>query len=508
MKRFLCFIAAIATMLIYFAAPLFAHADNQIFEDISTLEFYSFEDFENVFSSFKTGRSLEFQAMWKDTGSNGVYFYTFGFNMNESNYTNVSITNNDNLITINFGSPQTYYEAYHYYAFDNLNFDSLHAIGMQHYHSLHCNDGSRSVSSRPSILSITLDTTTNVLNLYSSNGTLYKSYIYHDMRTNFDNIGSDQYDIDVSFTPDLSGNVDRKINGNVSEELSITVENHSRFDVQVLMTIVPRGGSLNFYDRSDDSQDKQISSVYAADSEFSFVWWSDEWNYNFDSMIQTSSPHAHHANFSEVYTCSKQYGACPWHFVASGRSVTHKFNWSQIDLVEFGQYDVLVYALRCDSGIVSRQAAYDDADYFVDYSNIQLVYSSSFTLTNGYKFDLNDYSNGNYPVHSSAESINLGWSSKGYVDKDTGVTVIKDKKLSDYLDKQHEIQNQWDLEYSQNVYTGSSGSVSPSLKSHFNSFLGFVNYIFNRLPGDVHSIYIYGFVCIVVLGIIFKVVRS
>lgn len=506
MKRFLCFLAAIVSMLIYCAAPLIAHAESV---DLNSSEFfYSYEQLENTRLSISDGeRFFEFQFFELDSSS--FYADTYGVKMSENYYQDhVSISVVDTTTTISFDDNLEFMLCYKQFGCSDLDVNNMTASSCD-FHDIWSDDGTRSRSSFPSFSKIVIDSSNSSIRFYTLSGSEYLSGCkLHDFRTNFDDIGPDLYDIDVSFSPDLSGNVDRKINGNVSEELSITVENHSRFDVQVLMTIVPRGGSLNFYDRTDDAQDKQISSVYAADSEFSFVWWSDEWNYNFDSMIQTSSPHAHHANFSEVYTCSKQYGACPWHFVASGRSVTHKFNWSQIDLVEYGQYDVLVYAIRCDCGIVSRQAAYDDADYFVDYSNIQLVYSSSFTLTNGYKFDLNDYSNGNYPVHSSAESINLGWSSKGYVDKDTGETVIKDKKLSDYLDKQHEIQNRWNLEYSQNVYTDSSGSVSPSLKSHFDSFLGFVNYIFNRLPGDVHSIYIYGFVCIVVLGIIFKVVRS
>lgn len=323
------------------------------------------------------------------------------------------------------------------------------------------------------------------------------------------NLGEDVYDISVSFTPVLSGNVDRKdSNGQTLESFKMTVTNHSRFDVQICMAIVKHGSLISFYNPSEGGQ-LALQRVISGGNPV-FVWWSETPNYCFDSLVREDQnfAHEHHPDVSTFYNVEKQYGPCPWRIVGKENGVlNHTFDWSQINLEDHGNYDVFVYALRNDYGIPSRQAFSDSYDYYVDYSKIHMVYGSNFTLTNGYTFDPNNKKNGTYAY--TGNDVLLASTSKDYYDGDGN--LHQGKELQDLIDKQKEREGEWYSEF-QNTgrYIGSdstSGSIPSSLKSHFNSFMSFVSYVFNQLPGDIKTIYIYGFVALVALGIVLKVMK-
>lgn len=328
-------------------------------------------------------------------------------------------------------------------------------------------------------------------------------------------LNSGGLNLEVNFTPSLVGNVDRKINGIVSEDFQIEIINHSKsVNAQCLMAICPSGQDINFYDRTDSAQDGIISGVISADSKYNYLWWSDEWNYNYTSTIQTSFAHAHHPVAEETFTTEKTLGPCPWHYVGADGTLRHSFSWSQINLEKFGTYTVYVYAVQCNDEVASRQAAFPTAPHYVDYSAIECVYSSNFTLTNGYTYDQNNTAHGNYVTkgNSSYDSQILGWSSKGTMDSNGNVD-IKAKDLQNYLDTQRNKMSDYTDSYISPNWDNSpyqphnNGSVSTSLKSHFNNFMSFINYGFGKLPNDIRSLYIYGFVAVVVLAIVFKVVK-
>ena len=314
-------------------------------------------------------------------------------------------------------------------------------------------------------------------------------------------------DVDVYFSPDLSGDVDRSVDGVISEEFYIDISNHSRFGVQCLMAIVPHGGNIDFYDRNDSLQDKDVSGVVAPNSSnFKFIWWSDEVNYNFDSTIQTSSPHAHHPDFAETFVASKQISPCPWHYVGAQQpNYRHYFSWTQIPLEKYNSYDVLVYAVRNDYGFASRQAAFSEGDYFIDYDEIQLVYYSTFTLQNGYVFNVNDTSNGNYVVDNASQLTNLGLSSKGYFDDNNDVH-IEGKSVNDFLETHQSLMSNWQEAYQRPVVSGSTNSNSfDSVNSIISPFMRFINNTFSYFPSPIQTCFYIGFIAIVVLAILKKV---
>ena len=353
--------------------------------------------------------------------------------------------------------------------------------------------------------------------VYSETNPAGQVFDWYDIYTNIPEfLSSGGMNIEVNFTPPLSGNVDRKINGVVSEEFSIEIINHGSTNVQCLMSITGNGQTIDFYDNTDSSQDGDVSGVVSNSSRYQYVWWSDEWNYSYDSTIQTTFAHAHHPNASEIFTCTKQLGPCPWHYVPADGIVRHDFDWSQINLDKNTPYTVSVYAMIVDSsiGCASRQAAFSDGEFFVDYSTIECVYSSNFVITNGYTYDQNNTNHGNYRSmgNSSADSQLLGWTSKGTMDGNGNVD-IKARTLQDNLDGQASKMSAYTEAYIKPNWDGSSrtsyssGNVPSSLKNHFNNFMSFVNYGFGRFPSDIQTIFIYGFVAVVVLGIVLKVIK-
>lgn len=318
-------------------------------------------------------------------------------------------------------------------------------------------------------------------------------------------------DLDITFTPSLSGNVDRTVNGTLSEEIVMEVDNHSSHGAQIMLAIVPHGGSISFYDNSDSLQDKDVSGVVNPNaSNFTFIWWSDEFNYNFDSTIQTTSPHAHAPDFSEMFVATKQISPSPWHYIAPRQNdYVHKFSWSQIPLDKYSTYDVYVYALINDYGYASRQAAFPSGDYYVDYSDIEIVYSSSFTLQNGYTFNVNDRSNGNYVVDTAAQLTNLGLSSKGYIDDDN-TAHIEEKTVNDFLENHKSKMSDWQDWYQQPVISGSSSQSTSfdSVSSIITPFVKFISSGINLLPSIFQSVFYLGLFAIVCLAIFKRVIQS
>lgn len=356
--------------------------------------------------------------------------------------------------------------------------------------------------------------------------TYYFRYLYQpswpvtdiwNVYTNIDGIASSGsgLNLEVNFYPDLYGQVDRKIDGVTSEDFTIEIINHSlRTNAQCLMVICPTGQNVSFYDRTDYSQDSSISSVVSYNSLYTYLWWSDEWNYNYTSDIQTHFMHEHHPVASETFDVEKSLGPCPWHYVAADGIIRHSFAWSQINLEKFKSYTVYVYAMTLEDEVASRQAAFPTAPHFVDYDTIECVYSSEFTITNGYVYDMNNTAHGNYRSYGngSSDSQMLGWSSKGTMDSNGNIN-IQSKTLQDYLDKHQEkmsnyteayIAPNWDGTPKVNV---SSSGASTATTNYFDKFMRFVSYVFGRFPPSVQEIFIFGFVSVVVLGIILKVIK-
>ena len=351
----------------------------------------------------------------------------------------------------------------------------------------------------------TLETFFN--NIFNTTGI---TYTYYEIRTNYPININTGLNIDVSFTPALSGDVDRTINGRVYDSFDINIDNHCNFGVQVFMAIVPHSGSIEFYDRTDHYQDEMVSgAININSSNYKFIWWSSETNYNYDSLIQTDGSYAHHHHpvSSEVFTATKQISATPWHYVPANQSgYVHRFDRSQIPLDEYNSYDVLVYAVRNDYGYASRQAAFPNGDYFIDYDDIECVYESTFKLTNGYKFDINNRNHGNYIVDDGSKAINYGLSSIGTFDENDNV-IIEERGIDQFIKNYDKIMSDYQESRVSHNFSGYSSTDTSfdQVDNTINPFMRFIKYTFDYLPDGIQVTFYIGFTAVVVLAIIRKV---
>lgn len=379
---------------------------------------------------------------------------------------------------------------------------------------------------------IIFDSNTNELFRVRDNGEqvsyITDGFSFNVFETNMFEADSDELDIDVIFTPTLSGSCDftREIVNNVpplasspldkpeegtythkihSNNFSIDVRNNSKFGVQILMAIVPEGDSLSFYSPLTSSH-LQVASVYDSKTSPLFVWWSEEWNFFYDAVIDTKYS-------SSSFTCSKQLSNIPWHFVSGKSSITHDFSLDQMKIQQGVKYDVLVYAVKCDYGCASRQSAFEDNDFYVDYSSIQLVYSSNFWITFPVTFNQNSTYGGNCVFTQPGEALTEGWKSKGYIDSFTGETVIKSKDFNSFSEEAAKITGDpsyyhpsghsptdWDS-INPGDSSGNSSNYS-SLTSNTQGFFSFLKSVLSYFPSSIYSIISLALTSFLILAII------
>lgn len=329
-----------------------------------------------------------------------------------------------------------------------------------------------------------------------------------DFQTNIFDLGQDKMIVSVDFTPSLMGNVDRTVSGSVSEDLEIKVKNESNFGIQYLFAILPSDKNIHFYEPGAGST-SAISYVYDPLDPV-YVYWSQEWNYFYQSDITASdSGHAHHPDYASIFKAVKTLSSCPWHYVGKGETVTHKFKWSQINLKTDTKYTVKVFAVRNDYNLASRQAQFEDGDYYVDYSAIDCVYASGFTLTNGYTYNPKDTSYGNILYNSTSDLMRDSWASSATEDED-GKLDVTQKDLSWYFNNHKYIEDavgDWkdNLTYTYPSYGTSPGSSSFRFSGLLDTTSSFFTFISNSLgffPSIILEVISLALVSFLVLAII------
>lgn len=520
MKKIILAFISIFTMLICIAQPLFVHAEGETLPATTHLE--ELEHTDGDIPSRPAGKLHGYESFRNGERTDTYFIYVvikqkydniFMFHETYLSFENGTASFDDGVLDISNASSSYNANTHGRYSremwssntiFYDDNYDGNHSFTNATFDftnmSFMVQDNNGSVT-RCNLSTSGNDNVRGTYNIYSNIPELLTS-------------GSG-LNLEVNFYPNLYGQVDRKIDGVTSEDFKIEIINHSlRTNAQCLMVICPTGQNVSFYDRTDYTQDSSISSVVSYNSLYTYLWWSDEWNYNYTSDIQTHFMHEHHPVASETFDVEKSLGPCPWHYVAADGIIRHSFAWSQINLEKFKSYTVYVYAMTLVDEVASRQAAFPTAPHFVDYDTIECVYSSEFTITNGYVYDMNNTAHGNYRSYGngSSDSQMLGWSSKGTMDSNGNIN-IQSRTLQDYLDKHQEkmsnyteayIAPNWDGTPKVNV---SSSGASTATTNYFDKFMRFVSYVFGRFPPSVQEIFIFGFVSVVVLGIILKVIK-
>ena len=312
--------------------------------------------------------------------------------------------------------------------------------------------------------------------------------------------------LSVSFSPSLSGSVDRSVGSgsNISylQNLSMTVTNNSSKAVQYKFYIMKsdqtshRPWSASGGDMSSALASHQV--VY--DDDPVFIYYSNEWVYsaNLDNSSDWYNGHP-----------QKQQKSTEWHYISSGSSQTINFKFSQINLQEGVSYTAIVEAILTDYDCASRLwvSSATSESVYSEYKQLSIddkatVYSSSFNMLqySDVRYDHNDDSNGINPYsdYSDLESYNWSYLAK----EENGVTDYTNKNL--YTD-----QNSWYRQSynTSNINIPSSSASFNSSTTYISSFLSFVSSVLGFFPAQFLSVFTVGITSVVVIGLIKVVFR-
>jgi len=322
----------------------------------------------------------------------------------------------------------------------------------------------------------------------------------------------DSLHLDVVFNPPLTGDVDRSVTSSaahlnlpegenappsfydessfISESFSMYVTNNSRTAVQVFFAIVPHDDHVTFADVGDTDLGL-VGCTYDYASPV-YVWWDNNWNIMFDQTPAQSGQAIEHYY---TYTTSKNFSPCPWHYLSAGSSFSQSFKWSEMDLEKNSQYDVFVFAVACPYDVPSRQFIYPNDDNYIDSSEIELVYNSTFKAVNPVPFD--SQSGGNHVLwHNNAGYVDSAWTSLGHLDSN-GQTVIENRDINHFNRARSELTGEaWEGvhdSYESTIQANKEKANFSSLLTQSKSYFAFVVAIFNMFPSYVSYAFCFGF---------------
>lgn len=319
---------------------------------------------------------------------------------------------------------------------------------------------------------------------------------------------SSPLDVTVSFSPALSGDVDRNVSSSghsaLLSTLEMTITNNSRFGIQYDFYIFLRDTDpLHLRPHSLDVDGKSLKSGDSIryDDDPVFCFYRSESCY--DNVALESNQLLNSPNLYNKGSC--------WHYLSSGQSETITFNWSQINLHEDVYYRAIVHAVRNDYGVVSNFWATDASDgdpdaryYQLDGDEVSVCYNDVFRMLQykDIKYDYNDSSNGILPYNGEngiEDKQRYAFSYDTFTDIQTGETDYKSVNV--YDDK-----NSW-LNKIQPVYSSDSSDYSVSsrynyLISYTSSVFYFVSSVYRFFPSDVSVVFNIGIWSIVILAII------
>lgn len=465
-KRIISFVSLFFILMSTFV-PLTAFADSV---DLNDLEFYSYEQLENTRLAVHSGdRFFEFQ-FFQPTGSD-LSLNTFGISMSESSYQSVSVSSSGSVTTLQLSYDAEFMFIYKSFSCSGLDLDNMTASSCNFIDWV-SDDGTRSRSSFPHFARIVIDADDMSIRMFKIDGTEYLSgCILHDFNTNFDGLNLGRVSLSVSFEPALNGSVSRSktVNGKeyTSSTLDLHVSNHG-CKAQFAWFIVPSGSSVSFPDSLLENNAGFVGSP-------TYAYVTDEW---LGFQIQG-------------FQGNNVYAPTAWHTIPEGyTNQIYHVPWNHMKLAKNTQYDVVVYA--CVNALSGN-----DKTVNFDLYRVSEVYRSTFSITDPAEYSTTGDAFGDHPWDPDEDHTNLFNTSAAFKDdngnivikgqtKEGGGLVLTDKGFVSYSDF-------------------NSSSDSSSFRRSFDNFLGFINFAFRRFPGDVQSVFYFGFIGCVVLAIVKKV---
>lgn len=413
-----------------------------------------------------------------------AYIHTYFGLLDESSVYDptVELTDNDTLYTVSCNTSQ----ALHVWTC-LATFSSDHSVisssAAASYNS----------SSGVHTTSFYVDTTTSYCDLFDSYET---ECLVGDVIVCLDGsiLGSD-LNVDVSFNPVLSGDVDRSFtaagNTGLLSELNMFVRNRSLFPIQYKMSIF-KANQSNIRPVGLD-----INNTTVYDDDPVFIYYSQGWAY-------TNRADTNGSLVTDVgYLTNK---ANMWHRVDKDDNDSVFIQFSQINLKEGESYRVVVHAIKCPYDNPSNvfvqypetaEAVYPEL-HQLNSHDIQVVYDSTFTMLqyNDVKYDPNDSRGGVLPFNGDQGYLQV----QNY--EQSRDAIVNDDGSIDYSSHNFYEQRQQELA---NYYSSGSSKSYNSVISQFSGVFAFISSVLSFFPSSILIIFNLGFWSIVIIAIIKKV---
>lgn len=290
------------------------------------------------------------------------------------------------------------------------------------------------------------------------------------------NVETDLFDIpnglniDVSFAPVLEGGVNLYDVSNgaktISDYFTLTINNKTKDNYQYCFGIVSQG-----FEPATITWDM-------FDSHFKFLWCEKTYDgYYGDVNLTVNSV---------------------WHYLYSRKEQSHSFSWSQMSLKAGMIYDAVVWVVPNDTLLCSS-----DPVLFEDGKAVE-IYRSSFHLPIDTEFDPTNSSFGNIPNRGLIDYDSIF----GFTDSD-GTHYMSSNKS--YGTKSADL-NKILSGYSQYIsgFNGGGSSFDSDIinsDSIYTSFFDFLSKAFSFLPTPFITIFSFGFISIIIVGIVKAVIK-
>lgn len=397
MKKILCILAAVFTMMISCAAPLMSsYADSTInnfpnslnslmsqgYSGITDNCHYLYCNYDIYYDYASTNRSGAFVVRYLDRNLSNLYV----------EYSHNTLV----LRTLNLNND---IDVMGFYDFYGLHDELFHACA------------------------VTFDFNNNTCYFVDNNADYIKASYYdnhntattfnfYNFETNFTEYSPQALSLSFSFAPSMSGTVSRSetINGKeyTSNTLDVSVTNNGS-DAQWLLAIVPSGDSLTFPESTLENNQGFLGSP-------TFVYVTDEFSTFNIANGQTSI-----------------YAGCAWRAIPSGYSnQPYHILWSSIDLKANTSYDLVCYGALNPDSIITNAASgggfnmRGNFSVTSDLSTVEEVYRSTFTISDPAVFDPNiiDEAGTGHAWNPNADNSHLFTNAAAYRD-DNGNLIIR-----------------------------------------------------------------------------------
>ena len=488
-KKFCIFMAAVFTMLISCAGPIMTsvHAEEEFASDWQSF-MYFIESSPDYYSDYKY---VYFNYRVSYNGQDHIYGAYFYVSNNSSDNIYVEYSNNILVIRALNGNVIN----------SMISFDSYR----NHYFS-------------PSVKALQFDFNSNAMYAVDENANFvnlvgqdvdYSSFSFYNFDTNFEEFNPNNFNVEVSFSPTLSGDVDRYVNSSdgsyYRSNLVMRVKNQSSFGIQYDMRIMKKNINTVRGGYSDLSEGGSLGSSAATqfDDDPVFIYYSSDWVYGTNHDDMTSM-----LNSDGV----KENKGTPWHYVAPNSTDTVNFDFSQINLDEGEDYICTVRAVRNDFNMASELIVYlasSDPAYSelhqIQGDDLVTVWNSEFTMLNysDVKYDPNNSSNGVLPYNGKNGIVDKQTYTYGRNARENADGTIDYKAVNQFTDKNSWLNKQYNdviINHQNNISSSNSSGYS-SLNAVFTPCLRFLNGMYGLYPSNYQLIFTVGFSCIALIGI-------